>query len=215
MKLYTYWRSSAAYRVRIALHLKQIDYQSTYVHLVKEGGEQLQPAFTAVNPQGLVPALELDDGTLLTQSMAIIEYLEETQPGAALLPVDAKARARVRALAQVLACDIHPLNNLRVLKYLAAHMAVDEAQKTDWYRHWVVQGLGALESLLKGNSDTGIFCHGDSPSLADACLIPQLYNARRFEVDLKPYPTLLQIDAACAKLPAFCQAAPESQADAL
>ena len=214
MKLYSYWRSSAAYRVRIALNLKRIDYQAVFVHLVKEGGEQLQPAYAAVNPQQLVPTLELDDGRVLTQSMAIIEYLEETNSGAALLPQDAIGRARVRSLAQLVACEIHPLNNLRVLKHLSAGLGVDEQQKNDWYCRWVTQGFDALETMLAASTETGVFCHGSAPGLADACLVPQVYNARRFNIDLTPYPTIVAIDAACAELDAFAQAAPEAQEDA-
>lgn len=214
MKLYSYWRSSAAYRVRIALNLKEIDYQSVSVHLVKEGGEQLLPAYAAINPQQLVPALELDDGRVLTQSLAIMEYLEEVEPGAALLPQDAVGRARVRSLALLVACEIHPLNNLRVLKHLSGGLGVDEQQKNDWYRRWVIQGFDALETMLVASPDTGVFCHGSTPGLADACLVPQVYNARRFNIDLTPYPTIVAIDAACAELNAFAQAAPEAQDDA-
>lgn len=214
MKLYSYWRSSAAYRVRIALNLKGIDYQSTFVHLVKDGGEQLKPEYAAVNPQRLVPTLELDDGQILTQSLAIIEYLDEIGSGVLLLPDDAIGRARVRALSQLVACEIHPLNNLRVLKHLAASLGLDDQQKNDWYCHWLIEGFDALETMLADSPATGIFCHGSTPGLADACLIPQVYNARRFHIDLTPYPTLERIDAACAKLDAFRLAAPESQADA-
>ncbi len=215
MKLYSYWRSSAAYRVRIALNLKGIDYQSAFVHLVKDGGEQLKPEYAAVNPQRLVPSLELDDGRVLTQSMAIIEYLEEVESGPALLPGDAIGRARVRALAQLVACEIHPLNNLRVLKHLATSLGLDDQQKNDWYCHWLIEGFDALETLLADSPATGIFCHGSTPGLADLCLIPQVYNARRFNIDLTPYPTIERIDAACAALETFCQAAPEAQEDAL
>lgn len=215
MKLYSYWRSSAAYRVRIGLNLKQIDYQSVYVHLVKEGGEQLKAEYGAINPQGLVPALELDDGRVLTQSLAILEYLDESAAsGMALLPEDALGRARVRALAQVVACEIHPLNNLRVLKYLSASLDVDADQSSTWYCHWLAQGFAALETLLADSPDTGKFCHGQAPGLADACLVPQVYNARRFKVDMTPYPNIVRIDAACAELEAFQRAAPEAQGDA-
>tara|TARA_R110002094_G_scaffold73183_3_gene81221 strand:+ start:1664 stop:2311 length:648 start_codon:yes stop_codon:yes gene_type:complete len=214
MKLYTYWRSSAAYRVRIALNLKAIDYRSVYVSLINEGGEQLRSDYAAINPQCLVPSLELDDGQILTQSLAIVEYLDEAVSGVALLPSDAMGRARVRALAQAVACDIHPLNNLRVLKQLELTLGADTAQKNSWYRHWIEQGFAALETLLVASPDTGIYCHGQTPGLADLCLVPQLYNARRFQVDLTAYPTLVRIDAACAELEAFVQAAPEAQGDA-
>lgn len=214
MKLYTYWRSSAAYRVRIALNLKAIVYESVYVSLVNEGGEQLKSDYAVINPQRLVPSLALDDGQILTQSLAIIEYLDEVVSGVALLPSDAIGRARVRALAQTVACDIHPLNNLRVLKQLEASLGADAAQKSSWYRHWIEQGFEALETLLATSPDTGTYCHGQTPGLADLCLVPQLYNARRFQVDLSAYPTLVRIDAACAELDAFLQAAPEAQGDA-
>ncbi|MEH6648847.1 MAG: maleylacetoacetate isomerase [Motiliproteus sp.] len=214
MKLYTYWRSSAAYRVRIGLNLKGLECPSEYVHLVRDGGEQLKPAYRSINPQGLVPSLVLEDGTTLTQSLAILEYLDEVHPEQPLLPGEAIGRARVRALAQTVACEIHPLNNLRVLKHLATTMGVAEEAKNDWYRHWVVQGFEALERQLADSLDTGQFCHGDTPGMADACLIPQVYNARRFEIDLVPYPTIARIDAACLALDPFIQAAPESQGDA-
>ncbi|MCP2040066.1 maleylacetoacetate isomerase/maleylpyruvate isomerase [Neisseria sp. HSC-16F19] len=212
MKLYTYYRSSAAYRVRIALNLKNIPHESAFVHLVKAGGEHKQAAYAALNPQQLVPALE-DKGRVLTQSLAIIEYLDETHADTPLLPADAAGRARVRAMAQLIACDTHPLNNLRVLRYLQNTLAADEAARNDWYRHWVQESFAALETLLQ-SADTGRFCHGDSPSLADCCLVPQVYNARRFHVDLSPYPTIVRIDAECAALPAFQAAAPENQPDA-
>ena len=213
MRLYTYFRSSAAYRVRIALALKGLPYDSLPVHLLRDGGEQLQAPYRAVNPAGLVPALD-DDGVVLTQSLAILEYLEETHPQAALLPADPAGRARVRALAQTVACDIHPIGNLRVLKYLTGTLQVSEADKLAWSQHWIAEGFAALEALLAASPDTGRFCHGDTPGLADCCLVPQVFNARRFEVDLAPYPTLAAIDAACAELPAFAAAHPSQQADA-
>lgn len=212
MKLYSYYRSSAAYRVRIALNLKQLPYETAAVHLLKNGGEQKQPEYSAKNPQKLVPALE-DGGRVLTQSLAIIEYLEEQYPHRALLPADAAGRARVRALAQLIACDIHPLNNLRVLGYLKDTLAAGEDARSQWYRHWVQQGFAALETLLQSDQ-TGRFCHGDAPGLADCCLVPQVYNARRFGVDLSPYSTIVRIDAACSALEAFQAAAPENQPDA-
>ncbi|MEZ7829004.1 MAG: maleylacetoacetate isomerase [Brachymonas denitrificans] len=213
-KLYTYFRSSAAYRVRIALALKGVAHEAIRVHLARNGGEQHSPAYRDKNPQGLVPAFELDEGTVLTQSLAIIEYLDETQPGPALLPADAVGRARVRAIAQGIACDIHPINNLRVLQYLGGQLGATQEQKDAWYHHWIATGLQGLEAMLAGHPDTDRFCHGDTPTLADCCLVPQLFNARRFNCPLDAYPTLLRIDAACAELPAFQQAAPGAQADA-
>lgn len=212
MKLYSYYRSSAAYRVRIALNLKQLPYETVGVHLLKNGGEQKQPEYSAKNPQKLVPALE-DNGQVLTQSLAMIDYLEEIYPTYALLPADAVGRARVRAMAQLIACDIHPLNNLRVLQYLQNQLGVADEAKTEWYCHWVKEGFAALETLLK-SEQTGRFCHGDTPTLADCCLIPQVYNARRFQVDLSPYPTISRIVTECEALPAFQAAAPENQPDA-
>ena len=213
LKLYGYWRSSAAWRVRIALNLKGLAWESVPVHLLRDGGEQRAPAFRALNPQGLVPALQAD-GQLLTQSLAIIEYLDETRPRPPLLPADAAGRARVRSLAQLVAADIHPLNNLRVLQWLESDGGLDAPLREAWYRHWVVEGLGALEARLVREAATGRFCHGDSPGLADCCLVPQLYNARRYSVALEPFPTLLRIEAACMSLDAFKAATPESQPDA-
>jgi maleylpyruvate isomerase len=212
MKLHGYFRSSAAYRVRIALGLKGLPYEYLSVHIAR--GRQFEVPFPTLNPQSLVPVLEEDDGRLLTQSLAIIEYLEETRPEPALLPATPEGRHRVRSLALLVACEIHPLNNLRVLKYLTDVLQVTEAQKLAWYAHWVATGLGALESRLATEPGTGRFCHGDVPGLADICLVPQLANARRFSVDLAPYPTLLRIDAACAALPAFEAALPVNQPDA-
>lgn len=213
MKLHTYYRSSASYRVRIALNLKGLAADPSYVHLSKNGGEQFGPAFDSLNPQHLLPVLE-DDGLVLPQSLAIIEYLDETRPELPLLPADPKGRARVRALSQAIAADIHPLNNLRVLKYLSEELGVSADQKNAWYRHWVALGLDALERQLAAHPATGRFCHGDTPTMADCCLVPQLYNARRFECDLSGYPTLLAIDERCAALPAFADARPEAQPDA-
>ena len=213
MELYTYFRSSAAYRVRIALNLKGLQADYRFVHLVKDGGQHNQPDYLKLNPQGLVPAL-VDDGHNLTQSLAIIEYLEETHPEPALLPSDPVGRARVRALAQIVACEIHPVDNLRILKYLEKEFGIDDAGRKKWYRHWVVEGFTALETMLADNPSTGRFCHGDTPTLADACLVPQVFNARRFEVDMQPFPTIARIDTECLKLEAFAAAAPGSQADA-
>ncbi len=213
MKLHTYYRSSASYRVRIVLNLKGLAHDQAYVHLSKDGGGQFAPGFDALNPQHLLPVLEVD-GLVLPQSLAIIEYLDETRPAVPLLPADAKGRARVRALSQAIAADIHPINNLRVLKYLSAELGVSADGKNAWYRHWVALGLDALERQLANSPDTGAFCHGDTPGMADCCLVPQLYNARRFECDLEPYPTLLAIEARCAELAAFRDARPEVQPDA-
>ena len=213
LSLYTYWRSSAAWRVRIALELKGLDWTAVPVHLVRGGGEHRLPEYLAVNPQGLVPVLA-EDGLALTQSLAIIEYLEETRPRPALLPADAPGRARVRSLAQLVACDIHPLNNLRVLNYLGREAGLDEAGRAAWYRHWIAEGFGALEVRLATESGTGRFCHGDAPGLADCCLVPQVYNARRYGCDLDPFPTIRRIDAACAELGAFSATAPDRQPDA-
>jgi len=213
MKLHTYYRSSASYRVRIALNLKGLGAEETYVHLSKNGGEQFGAAFDALNPQHLLPVLE-DDGLVLPQSLAIIEYLDETRPALPLLPPDARGRARVRALAQAIACDIHPINNLRVLKYLGEELGVTPERKDAWYRHWVALGLEALERQLAASPDTGLFCHGDTPTMADCCLVPQLYNARRFECDLAPYPTIVAIGERCEAMAAFRNARPEEQPDA-
>jgi maleylacetoacetate isomerase len=212
MKLYDYFRSSAAYRVRIALNLKGLDAQREFVHLVK--GQQRADSYLAVNRQGLVPALVTDDSVVLTQSLAIIEWLDEVHRMPPLLPADPFGRARVRAIALAIACDIHPLNNLRVLNYLTNTLGVSDEQKDGWYRYWVDVGFEALEKQLAGDAMTGDFCHGAAPTLADVCLVPQVANARRYKVDLAPYPTVVRIDARCRELPAFAAAAPEKQADA-
>jgi maleylpyruvate isomerase len=211
MKLYGYFRSSAAYRVRIALGLKGLPYEYAAVHLRK--GEQRTATYRALNAQALVPTLEDDRGSF-TQSLAIIEYLDERYPQPPLLPDVPEARARVRAIALAIACDIHPLDNLRVLQYLLRTLGVSEDAKNAWYRHWIDVGLSALESQLAGEAATGTFCHGGSPTLADVCLVPQLANARRSSIPLDAYPTLLRIEAACNALPAFAAAAPEKQPDA-
>jgi len=213
MKLYDYFRSSAAYRVRIALNLKGLDAQREFVHLVK--GQQRAETYLAVNRQGLVPALVTDDNVVLTQSLAIIEWLDEVHRVPPLLPMGVFERARVRAIAMAIACDIHPLNNLRVLNYLTGTLGVAEEQKNGWYRYWVDVGFEALEQQLAGDALTGEFCHGDSPTLADVCLVPQVANARRYKIDLAPYPTIVRIDARCRELPAFAAAAPEKQPDAI
>lgn len=213
MKLYTYFRSSAAFRVRIALNLKSLTYDSVPVHLVRSGGEQRLPDYLALNPAGLVPALD-DDGVVVTQSLAIIEYLEERHPEPSLLPGDAVVRARIRALALAIACEIHPVNNLRVLQYLTREFGVTDEQKNAWYRHWVEVGLEAVESMLADDPRTGAFCHGDSPTLADCCLVPQVFNARRFDCDLAALPTVMRITERCEAMDAFQRAAPAAQPDA-
>jgi maleylpyruvate isomerase len=212
MKLYTYFRSSAAYRVRIALNLKGLPYEAVPVHLVKGGGEQLKDDYRAVNPSALVPTLQ-EEGATITQSMAILEYLEETHPEVPLLPSAPLDRARVRALAQMIACDIHPVNNLRVLRYLVRSLKISDDAKDEWYRHWVNEGFAALEVHLAGDSAPGRFCHGDAPTMADCFLVPQVYNAARFDIDMTPYPRIASIDAACAALPAFAAAHPARQPD--
>jgi maleylpyruvate isomerase len=212
MKLFDYYRSSAAYRVRIVLNLKGIDYQPAGVNLLK--GEEAGDDYLAVNPQGLVPSLQ-DGSHTLFQSLAICEYLEEIYPTPALLPGTAVERARIRALAQMVACDIHPVNNLRVLKYLTGELGVTEEQKLTWYQHWISEGFNALESLLSSSTETGQYCHGDTVTLADICLVPQVYNARRFKLDLTPFPTIERIEKQCLKQNAFEQAIPENQPDAI
>ncbi len=211
--LYSYWRSSAAYRVRLALNLKGIDYRIQPVHLARDGGEHRQPAYLAINPQGLVPLL-VDGDVTISQSLAIIEYLEETVPSPALLPADPAARARVRSLAQIIACDIHPLDNLRVTNYLRDELGIGAEAGRVWYAHWIRTGFDALESRLASEPYTGKFCHGDQPGLVDIFLVPQIYNALRFEFDMTPYPTLRRVHAACQTLDAFRRAAPEAQPDA-
>jgi maleylacetoacetate isomerase len=211
LKLYSYFRSSAAYRARIALNLKGLAYDYVPVHLRKD--EQRADAYRALNPQALVPALVDERGTFV-QSLAIIEYLEERYPQPPLLPKSAEARARVRAIALAIACDIHPLDNLRVLQYLTRSLDVTEEEKDTWYRHWIDLGLTALESQIAADPATGDFCHGATPTLADVCLVPQLANARRAAIPLDAYPTLVQIESACLALPAFVAAAPSRQPDA-
>jgi maleylpyruvate isomerase len=210
--LHNYFRSSTSYRVRIALELKGIDY--TYVPHHLRHGEHREASYLAVNPQGLVPALILDDGTMLSQSLAIIEYLDETHPEPPLLPKDALGRARVRMLAQMVACDIHPVNNLRILTSLRTLFAAGDDDVNNWFRHWVNETFAPLEKLLSTSKETGCFCHGDTPSLADICLVAQVANNGRFGVEMSPYPTISRINAACMELPAFQQAAPANQPDA-
>jgi maleylacetoacetate isomerase/maleylpyruvate isomerase len=210
VKLYTYFRSSAAFRVRIALNLKGLVYDPVFIHLAK--GEHRQSGYASTSPQALLPTL-VDEGKALSQSLAIIEYLDEKHPNPALLPKDAFGRARVRSLSLLVACEIHPLNNLRTLQYLKRHLGQNEEQINTWYRHWVADGLTKLEADL-AKDDTGKFCHGDSPTLADCCLVPQIFNAKRYSSDLAPYPTVMRVFDACMKLDAFDRAQPSKQPDA-
>jgi maleylpyruvate isomerase len=213
IKLYEFFRSSASYRVRIALNLKGLEYEHVGIHLRRGGGEQFSPEYRALNPQEMVPTL-VDGGDVLLQSLAIIEYLDEKYPEPALLPVELLEKARVRALAQVIACEMHPLNNLRVLQYLRNELKQEEAEVMRWIHTWFEKGFGTLERLLADSRHTGSFCHGDSPTLADVCLVPQVGSAQRFEFDLSPYPTVQRIAATCNSLPAFEQAKPGKQPDA-
>lgn len=213
MRLYTYWRSSAAFRVRIALNLKGLDYESVPKHLLRSGGEQRQGDYLALNPQGLVPGLE-HDGEFLAQSLAICEYLDEIRREPPLLPGGALERARIRAMALAVACDIHPLNNLRVLAYLRQEMGQDEEATRRWTRHWITQGFGPLETWIGRYSSDGRYCCGSGVTLADVCLVPQVFNARRFGVDLAPFPRLSAVSAHLEALPAFAAARPEVQPDA-
>ncbi len=213
LTLHNYFRSSASYRVRIALNLKGLPYHYAPVHLLKDGGQQHSNDYQRVNPARLVPTL-VDDGHAIGQSLAIIEYLDETHPEPALMPRDPLGRARVRALAQSVACEIHPLNNLRVLQYLDNDLQVDESTKATWYRHWITLGFTAIEAMLASDPATGVFCHGDTPGLADCCLIPQIANSRRFDTPLDAFPTIRRIEQACMALDAFAKAAPPLQPDA-
>jgi len=211
MKLYTYFRSSAAYRVRIALSVKGLACEPAFVHLLK--AEQASPAYRSVNPMGLVPALE-DDGRVLAQSLAIIEYLDETKPGPKLLPADPAERAYVRAFSQIIACEIHPLNNLRVLNHLRKAYGKSEDDIKTWYRHWIAEGFAMMEGLLAKERRYGKFCLRDQVTIAECCLVPQVYNAQRYKCDLSPYPIVKGINEECLKLESFRRAAPESQPDA-
>jgi len=209
LKLYTYFRSSAAFRVRIALNLKGLKYQPVFVHLAK--GEHRAAEFAGINAQALLPTLELDDGTRLNQSLAIIEYLDEKHPQPPLVPKESLARARVRSLSYLVASEIHPLNNLRVLQHLK-RLGQTQEQIDTWYRYWIADGLAKLEAELKGKA--GRFCHGDAPTMADCCLVPQIFNAKRFNSDLAPYPTTMRVFEACMTLEAFERAQPSKQPDA-
>ncbi len=210
MKLYDYFRSSAAYRVRIALNLKDLEAEQVSVHLVRGGGEHRQASYLVVNPQGLLPALEIDDGTVLAQSLAILEYLDETHAEPPLLPEDAIARAQVRAICQMVACEIHPLNNLRVMQYLKNELGHEQETVNTWYAHWVKSGFQAIEQVIGSDG----YCFGGAVSLADVCLVPQIFNAHRFKVDISPYPKISKVEAVCGALEPFAKAHPASQPDA-
>ena len=212
MQLYSYWRSSAAYRVRIVLNLKGINYETLVVNLLQPYDAEPAVNYRCLNPQGLVPAL-VDNGLVLTQSAAIIEYLEEKFPNLSVLPQSVEARATVRSLAQLIACEIHPVNNLRVLKHLRMEFSASDIRVNAWYRHWVIEGLIALEQRVA--ACRGDCCFGDTPTMADACLVPQMYNARRYDCDLRGCPNLLEIDEHLMSLPAFIKASPEQQEDAV
>ncbi|MGH7793706.1 MAG: maleylacetoacetate isomerase [Candidatus Binatia bacterium] len=213
MKVYTFFRSSASYRVRIALNLKGLSYEQAPIHLRRGGGEQLGAAYKAINPQALVPALE-DNGKILTQSLAIIEYLEEKHPDPALLPSDPADKALVRSMAMIIACEVHPIQNLRVITHVKKEYNQTDEQVNRWAQHWIDLGLSALEQTIAAQPKRGKFCYGNTPTLADICLVPQLGNARRYGCDLSKYPAILEIEENCLALPAFANAAPEKQPDA-
>jgi maleylacetoacetate isomerase len=213
MKLYDFANSSAGYRVRIAMNLKGIACERQAIHLIKDGGQHHSAAYKAVNPQELVPALEVDV-QVIGQSLAIIDYLDETHPSPPLLPSYPAERARVRQIAYAIACDIHPVNNLRIRQYLSGPLKAEQAQVDAWYAHWITLGFAALEEMLSASKATGAFCHGDTPTLADICLVPQMANAYRFKVPVDKFPTLVRIDKMCRELQAFAEAAPEKQPDA-
>jgi maleylpyruvate isomerase len=213
MKLYSYFRSSAAYRVRIALNLKGLAYEYAPIHLLRDGGQQLKPDYRKLNPDGIVPTF-IDGDNVLTQSLAIIEYLEETRPEPSLLPGTPLDRAFIRSVALQIACEIHPVDNLRVLKYLKHTLKVGDEAKDAWYRHWLESGFESLEKRLANDARVGALCFGDTPTLADLCLVPQVYNARRFNLDMSRYPTIERIADHAAQIDAFARAAPGQQPDA-
>ena len=210
MQLYSYFRSSAAYRARIALNLKGVAYETVSIHLQREGGINRKPEYRAINPHMRLPALRLDSGDVLTQSLAIIGYLDDTYPQPPLLPRDPVAKAKVRAIAEIIACDIHPLNNIGPLRYLKNVLGQDQGKIDEWYHHWIHDGFQAIEEMIS----PGTYTFGNEITLADVCLVPQVYNARRLKVSLDRYPKIVAVDAACAKLPAFDKARPENQPDA-
>lgn len=216
--LYGYWRSTAAYRVRIALNIKQLTYSQKSVHLLRNGGEQHQSDYASLNPQCLVPTL-IDNDTgcdaVIGQSMAILEYLEEKYSNIPLMPCDIIARSKIRQLSQLVVSDIHPLNNLRVLQYLSKTLEVDDEERQTWYHHWILKGFQAYEAILEQNQSNGTFSVGEELSLADVCLIPQIYNAQRYDVDLAAFPRLMKINANCLKLACFQRAIPDNQPDAV
>ncbi|MBC3880528.1 maleylacetoacetate isomerase [Undibacterium sp. LX40W] len=215
MKLFGYFRSSASYRVRIALNLKGLDYEQASIHLLRNGGEQFSEEYKQLNPESLVPALiDGADSVPMSQSLAMLEYIEESYPQTPLLPSNPHDRAYVRALALAIACDIHPVNNLRILKYLSGTLGVSDEQKNAWYLHWCAVGFAALEQRLANDPRRGLFCFGDRPGYADCVLIPQIFNAQRFNLDMSPYPTLMAINQRCLELPEFIAASPAKQADA-
>lgn len=213
LRLYSFWRSSAAYRVRIALGLKELSYEIEPVHLLKDGGKQHTPEFNELNPQEFVPVL-IHGNRVLRQSMAIMEYLDDVWSDNPLLPPVPRDAQRARAIAQMITCDIHPLNNLRVMQYLESQFKATQAQKDEWMKHWISAGFDAVEKVLADNPSTGSFCEGDIPTMADCCLVPQVYNAERFKVSMKPYPTIARINKECLELEAFKQAHPSVQPDA-
>jgi maleylpyruvate isomerase len=213
MKLYSYFRSSAAYRVRIALNLKGLDYDYAPVHLLREGGQQLKPEYRELNADGIVPTL-VDGDDVLTQSLAIVEYLEETHPEPALLPRNPLDRAFVRSVALQIACEIHPVDNLRILKYLKHQMKAPDEVRDAWYRHWIESGFASLEKRLSSDNRVGALTFGDTPTIADLCIVPQVWNARRFNIDLTPYPTIVRIADRADQIEAFAKAAPSQQPDA-
>jgi maleylacetoacetate isomerase len=214
LRLYSFWRSSAAFRVRIALNLKQLEYDIVPVHLVRDGGQQHRDEFQRLNPQAQVPVL-MHGNRVLRQSMAIMEYLEESFPdNTAILPSNARDAQRARSISQMIACDIHPLNNLRVMQYLEKEFAATQVQKDAWMRHWISNGFSALEKVLADSPSTGSFCEGDTPSMADCCLVPQVYNANRFQVDMTAFPTIARINQTCSELDEFKHAHPSVQPDA-